>query len=341
MAFISVEQAIKEFRAGKMLVMVDDEDRENEGDIVFAGEFSTTELINFTITHAKGVLCTPVSEDIARKLKLNLMVESNSSCHETAFTVSIDALGTTTGVSASERDFTIKLMCKDSAKPEDFLRPGHIFPLIAKNGGVLKRTGHTEGCVDLCKLAGLKEIAVCCEIIKEDGEMARRDDLEIFCENFGISMVCISDIVKYRLQNESLIRVSAAKQSKIADMQALEFSVIDHLGNSYLVYKFGEILEQNNVMFHSSLIDVNFLASRNYDKFMKSIKYLSQNSGLLIVLPSQNSSEKNLIKDYGIGAQILKHFGVEKFNLLEDDDKKEFVGISGFGLDLVSYIDIK
>lgn len=339
MAFITIEEAIEEFKAGKMLVMVDDEDRENEGDIIFAGEFSTKELINFTISQAKGVLCTPVSEEVAKKLKLNLMVEANSSCHETAFTVSIDALGTTTGVSATERDFTIKAMCKDEAKPEDFLRPGHIFPLIAKKGGVLQRTGHTEGCVDLCKLAGLKEIAVCCEIVKEDGEMARRADLEIFCEKFGINMLCISDMVKYRLEHESLIQVSQAKKSKIADIEAEEYKVSDHLGNSYLLYKFGELKEESNVLFHSSLIDVNFLSSQNYDKFMKSLKYLEKNKGLLIVLPTL-TQEENLIKNYGIGAQILKHFGIEKINLLEEDDNKKFVGISGFGLEVLSYVDI-
>ncbi len=161
-----VEQAINDIKNGKMVVMVDDEDRENEGDLVFAATFSDTQKVNFAITHAKGVLCLALNEEIARRLDLNLMVDKNTSCHETAFTVTIDAKNTTTGVSAYERDVTIRLAADPMSKPQDFVRPGHIFPLIAKKGGVLSRTGHTEGSVDLCKLAGLTQAAVICEIVK-------------------------------------------------------------------------------------------------------------------------------------------------------------------------------
>ena len=175
MAFENVLKAIEDIKNGKMLIMVDDEDRENEGDLVFSAASSDMQKVNFAITHAKGVLCLAMDEANAKRLDLPLMVAKNTSSHETAFTVTIDTKDATTGVSAYERDMTIRLAAETSSKPEDFVRPGQIFPLIAKNGGVLVRTGHTEGSVDLCKLAGVAPMASICEIVKEDGTMARRD----------------------------------------------------------------------------------------------------------------------------------------------------------------------
>lgn len=337
MALISVEQAIEDIKQGKMLVMVDDEDRENEGDIVFAATFSDTDKINFTITHAKGVLCTPISEEIAKKLDLAPMVSSNTSSHETAFTVTIDAKEATTGVSAYERDMTIKLMCSPTTVPNDFVRPGHIFPLIAKNGGVLVRTGHTEGCVDLCKLAGLMEVAICCEIIKDDGTMARRDDLELFCEKFGLNMVAISDIVKYRLQNETLINVDNPADTLLCGYSVKKYDIKDHLNRTHFAFVFGSLDKRCVVKFEKISSNVEFMSSTKYDDLTKSLEILNKKGGILLFLDDSRDS-KNLIKDYGIGAQILKHFGITQIDMLSSSSKKEFVGIKGFNLDIVSYI---
>lgn len=338
MTLISVEQAIEDIKQGKMLVMVDDEDRENEGDIVFAATFSDTEKINFTITHAKGVLCTPISEEIAKKLNLTPMVSSNTSSHETAFTVTIDAKEATTGVSAYERDMTIKLMCSPTTTPEDFVRPGHIFPLIAKNGGVLVRTGHTEGCVDLCKLAGLMEVAICCEIIKDDGTMARRDDLKLFCKKFGLNMVAISDIVKYRLQNETLINVDNPVDTLLCGYNVKKYEIKDHLSRTHFAFVFGSLDKRCVVKFEKISSNVEFMSSKKYDDLTKSLEILNQKGGILLFLDDGRDS-KNLIKDYGIGAQILKHFGITQIDMISSSSKKEFVGIKGFNLDIVSYIN--
>ncbi|HHD80904.1 MAG TPA: 3,4-dihydroxy-2-butanone-4-phosphate synthase, partial [Campylobacterales bacterium] len=194
-----VDRAISEIKKGRMVIMMDDEDRENEGDLVYAATFSTPELVNFMAKEARGLICTPVTRAIAKKLHLIPMVDNNISNHETAFTVSIDSTTADTGISAIERDDCISKLANPLTNPEDFVRPGHIFPLIAKDGGVLVRTGHTEGSVDICKLAGLAPIGVICEIIKDDGTMARHDELEIFSQKHNMPIVYISDLVEYRL----------------------------------------------------------------------------------------------------------------------------------------------
>lgn len=338
MALIKVEDAICDFKNGKILVMVDDEDRENEGDIVFSATFSNVEKVNFAITHAKGVLCTPLSAQIAKKLDLSPMVSKNTSSHETAFTISIDAKDAKTGVSAYERDLTIRLMCDNLAKPDDFVRPGHIFPLIAKKGGVLVRTGHTEGCVDLCHLAGLKEIAVCCEIVKDNGEMARRDDLEIFCEKFGLGMVAIADIVEYRLKNETLITLVNEEYSKIAGFSAKRYDFSDHLGNMHYAFVFGEISSRCAVKFEKIGSNLDFLTSASFENLINCAQILSKNSGILLFLDDEKDTNK-FIKNYGIGAQILKHFGLKEIDMLSSSSRQEFVGIKGFDLNIASYIE--
>jgi len=331
-----VEQAINDIKNGKMVVMVDDEDRENEGDLVFAATFSDTQKVNFAITHAKGVLCLALNEEIARRLDLNLMVDKNTSCHETAFTVTIDARNTTTGVSAYERDVTIRLAADPMSKPEDFVRPGHIFPLIAKKGGVLSRTGHTEGSVDLCKYAGLTQAAVICEIVKEDGNMARRPDLEAFCEKFGLNMVSVSELVQYRLRHESLIEIKEKSAAKIAGFDALKCDILDHKGERHYAFVFGEIKDKTAVKFHQISSDVELLCSDKFDDLLTAIKYLSNNGGILIFLQSGGECE-NTIKHFGIGAQILHHFGVNEINLLSQNQKaKDYVGLSGFGLKIIN-----
>ena len=190
-----VLRAIEDIKKGKMVIMVDDEDRENEGDLVYASVFSTPEHVNFMATKARGLICVAISKEIATRLELNPMVSSNTSMYETAFTVSVDATEAKTGISAAERDLTIKILANPISHKTDLVKPGHIFPLIAKDGGSLVRTGHTEGSVDLCRLSGLNESAVICEIIKDDGTMARRDDLDIFEKEHDLNIVYISDIV--------------------------------------------------------------------------------------------------------------------------------------------------
>ena len=207
-----VLEAIEEIKKGRMIIMCDDEDRENEGDLVYAAAFSTPQNVNFMATHARGLICVALGKQIASRLELNPMVNSNTSSYETAFTVSVDAKDALTGISAGERDETIKILANPISHATELVKPGHIFPLIAKDGGTLVRTGHTEGSVDICRLAGLSEAGVICEIIKEDGTMARRDDLDIFAKEHDLKTVFISDIVEYRLANERLVNEIEVKE---------------------------------------------------------------------------------------------------------------------------------
>ena len=197
-AFNTIEEALEDLRRGKIILVTDDEDRENEGDFICAAQFATTENINFMATHGKGLICMPMSEEYVEKLKLPQMVENNTDNHETAFTVSIDHLTTTTGISAVERSITALACVKKDAKPEDFRRPGHMFPLKAKKNGVLERNGHTEATVDLCRLAGLKECGLCCEIMREDGTMMRTEELSKLAQQYQMKFITIKDLQDYR-----------------------------------------------------------------------------------------------------------------------------------------------
>ena len=336
MAFENVKQAIEDIKAGKMVVMTDDEDRENEGDVVCAAAFCNEAKVNFMITHARGVLCTPLSAQLAAKFELSPMVASNTSCHETAFTISIDAAKAKTGVSAYERNMTIRMLVDPSTKAADFVRPGHIFPLIAKRGGVLERTGHTEGSVDLCALAGLAPVSVICEIVRDDGEMARRDDLVEFCTKHGLNMISVSELIEYRLHHEQLISVSKPKASQIAGLPAQKYELSDHLGNTHFAYTFGALDTSKpvNVKFHRIKTDHELLSMTSYDEFIKSLKTLKTEGGMLVFLSGKSSKEA---KSYGIGAQILRHFDIKQITLLSENESQEFAAISGFGLDIVGY----
>ena len=201
-AFNTIEEALEDLRRGKIILVTDDEDRENEGDFICAARFATTENINFMATHGKGLICMPMSEEYVEKLKLPQMVENNTDNHETAFTVSIDHLTTTTGISAVERSITALACVKKDAKPEDFRRPGHMFPLKAKKNGVLERNGHTEATVDLCRLAGLKECGLCCEIMREDGTMMRTEELSKLAQQYQMKFITIKDLQDYRKRNQ-------------------------------------------------------------------------------------------------------------------------------------------
>ena len=201
-AFNTIEEALEDLRRGKIILVTDDEDRENEGDFICAAQFATTENINFMATHGKGLICMPMSEEYVEKLKLPQMVENNTDNHETAFTVSIDHLTTTTGISAVERSITALACVKKDAKPEDFRRPGHMFPLKAKKNGVLERNGHTEATVDLCRLAGLKECGICCENMREDGTMMRTEELSKLAQQYQMKFITIKDLQDYRKRNQ-------------------------------------------------------------------------------------------------------------------------------------------
>jgi 3,4-dihydroxy 2-butanone 4-phosphate synthase/GTP cyclohydrolase II len=335
-----VERAIEEIKKGKMVIMMDDEDRENEGDLVYAATFSTPEMVNFMAREARGLICTPISREIAQRLELVPMVSHNDSMHETAFTVSIDAATAKTGISAAERSECISLLASPLSHSEDFVRPGHIFPLIAKDGGVLVRTGHTEGSVDLCKLAGLVPAAVICEIIKDDGTMARRDDLREFSKKYEMPIVYISDIVEYRLANEKLVKRLDEESIEFHGVKVQRIRYEDHLGRHHTVIQFYRIHESENVRFHNIGTDIDLLLDeKRFRAMQNSLDYLRQNGGLLVFLDSKTIS-KEQAKEIGVGAQILQDLGVKSIKLLTTNVETEFVGLGGFGLDVVEKIDI-
>ncbi len=329
-----VKQAIEDIKSGKMVIMIDDEDRENEGDLVYGATFSTPQKVNFLATYAKGLICVAVTKEISDRLSLSPMVTNNDSQYETAFTVTVDARGCTTGISAYERDMTIKILADYNSKPSDLVRPGHIFPLIAKNGGVLVRTGHTEGSVDLCKMAGITPAAVICEVMKDDGTMARRDDLELFAKKHKLNIVYISDLVEYRLQNESLVKEIAEAKVKFMQSEAKRIDYVDHKSAHHIVYQFGLLKEEMSVKFHNIGLDIDLLSNeKRYENLIKSIKYLQKNGGLLIFLEKEELRNPYM-KEYGIGAGILKDMGVKDIKLLVGKKGIEFVGLRGFGLNI-------
>jgi len=335
-----VEKAIEDVKRGKMIIMMDDEDRENEGDLVYAATFSTPDMVNFMAKEARGLICTPVTKEIASKLDLMPMVSNNVSNHETAFTVSIDSANAETGISSAERDDCISKLANPLTVADDFVRPGHIFPLIAKDGGVLVRTGHTEGSVDLCKLAGLAPAAVICEIIKDDGKMARMDDLEIFSQKHDMTIVYISDIVEYRLANEQLIKRISTEESELRGIKVEKMIYTDHLDRTHTVMQFYKSHETANVKFHNIGSDIDLvLDDKRFSALNNSIDYLKQNGGVLVFLDTKVISHEQA-REFGVGAQILKDLGIKNINLITTNKDTEFVGLAGFGLDVVEKIEV-
>jgi len=329
-----VAKAIEEIKQGKMVIMVDDEDRENEGDLVFAAAFSTPEKVNFMASRAKGLICAPVEAEIARRLDLTPMVKRNEEALGTAFTVSVDAAEATTGISAFERDMTIKVLADPLATATDLVRPGHIFPLVAKEGGVLTRTGHTEGAVDLCKLAGLQGSAVICEIMKDDGTMARRDDLTAFASEHGLSIVYIADLVEYRLQKESLVRVTEETETPFQGANVVRYGFMDHVGRLHHAYRFGEITSPTLVKFHNIGSDLELLSQEEqFNGMMGAIEVLKQEGGVLVFLKGE-SEHGTTIREFGIGAQILKALRISHLTLLTTKKVGGFFGLGGFGLEI-------
>lgn len=336
-----VEDAIKAIKNGEMIIIMDDEGRENEGDIVYAGEFSSPEKVNFLVTEARGVLCVSLTNEIAKKLDFPLMVDKNSSNHETAFTVSVDAKRAKTGVSAFERDMTIKLICDDNSTPSDFAKPGHIFPLIAKKGGVLVRTGHTEASVDICKLANLKPIAVICELMKNDGTMASNDDNFVleFAKKHGLKILYVSDLVYYKFQYEVLVNQVGESKVRFFGAECERIDFIDHLDSKHIVYKFGTNGAESvsNVKFHSFNNTLQLLEGNEFETLSKSVAFLRENGGFLVCLNNVNNemSDKNKSessKVVGIGAQILKSLKISDFTLLSTRKNHQYIALDGFGL---------
>jgi len=336
-----VKEAIEEIQKGNMVIMLDDEDRENEGDLVYAAPLSTPQKVNFMASNAKGLICVSITKQTANRLQLNPMVPNNTSSYETAFTISVDASDAATGISAGERDSTIKILSNPISQPQQLVRPGHIFPLIAKDGGVLVRTGHTEGSVDLCKLAGLNGEAVICEIMKDDGTMARRDDLDIFAQKHNLKQIYISDLVEYRLSHEKLVEQINEKESVFFNTSVIRREFKDHLDQIHTAIQFGELNDITHVKFHKIIPDIElFLNDEKLHSMLKTINFLQAKGGLLIFL-NEDQPNKESQKDFGIGAQILNSLNVKKIKLMTSGGKHSFVGINGFGLEIIEEIQIE
>ncbi|MBQ3389940.1 MAG: bifunctional 3,4-dihydroxy-2-butanone-4-phosphate synthase/GTP cyclohydrolase II [Firmicutes bacterium] len=372
--FNTVEEALEDLRQGKIILVTDDPDRENEGDFICAGEFATTENINFMAIHAKGLICMPMSEEYVRKLQFPQMVTRNTDNHETAFTVSIDHVDTTTGISAAERSLTALKCVDDDAKPEDFRRPGHMFPLLARKNGVLERNGHTEATVDLCRLAGLKEVGICCEVMKEDGTMMRTPELIEVARKFGLTFITIKDIQNYRKRHEKLVECVATTQmpTKFGEFKA--YGYINMLnGEHHVALVKGDIGDGEDVLcrVHSECLTGDVFGSLRCDcgqqfaAAMSQIEkegrgivlYMRQEGrgiGLMNKLKAYELQEKGLDtyeanlalgfrgdqREYYIGAQILRDMGVKTIRLLTNNPDKIYQ-LNDFGMEIAERVPIQ
>lgn len=375
--FDTIEEAIEAIKKGGMVIVADDESRENEGDLICAAEFATVENINFMITEAKGIVCTPISPERAEKLGLDSMVKNNTDVKGTAFTQSVDAdpkFGVTTGVSAIDRSVTIKLIADDNIKPSDLRQPGHVFPLIAKRGGVLERVGHTEASIDLCRLAGLKDAAVCCEIVNPDGSMARRDDLRKFADKYGIKFITVAQLIAYRLRNERLMKREAEVNlpTKFGEFRLLGYRhVLTGQEHVALVKDDGSdkipLVRMHSICltgdtFHSLRCDCNSQLENSMKMINEygkgAVVYLLNHEGRGIGIVNKikayalqdagaDTIDANLklgfnsdLRDYGDGAQILLDLGYKKFKLITNNPQK-IIGLEGYGLEIVDRVSVE
>ncbi|MDY3228330.1 MAG: bifunctional 3,4-dihydroxy-2-butanone-4-phosphate synthase/GTP cyclohydrolase II [Kiritimatiellia bacterium] len=371
--FDSVETCLAALRNGEIILVTDDADRENEGDCICAAEYATRENVNFMATHAKGLICMPMSADWCRKLDLPQMVVQNTDNHQTAFTVSIDGIDTTTGISAAERSMTALACVKEGVKPADFRRPGHMFPLQAREGGVLRRAGHTEATVDLCRLAGLKEVGLCCEIMKDDGNMARMDDVEAFAKKHSLKMTTIADLIAYRRKNDKLVEFveevnmpTAHGEFKLR-MYRSRVTGLEHL--ALIKGNVGDG-EPALVRVHSECFTGDVLGSERCDcgpqlhtamemierEGRGAVLYMRQEGrgiGLANKLHAYKKQEQGMdtveanvalgfapdLRDYGEGAQMLVDLGIHKLRLLTNNPCK-IAGLEGYGLEIVERVPI-
>jgi 3,4-dihydroxy 2-butanone 4-phosphate synthase / GTP cyclohydrolase II len=371
----TIEEALEDIRKGKVIIVVDDEDRENEGDFVTAARNASPEVINFMATHGRGLICAPLTEERAHELKLDMMVPANTSLHETPFTVSVDLLGfgCTTGISASDRSKTVRALIDPNIKPSDFGRPGHIFPLKSKPGGVLRRTGHTEATVDISVLAGFEPCGVLVEILNEDGTMARLPELMHIAKRFDLKIISIEDLIAYRLEKESIVQrqVEVNLPTNCGDFKLIDY-LVETNGQEHLALVKGDWDKNEPVLvrMHSSCVTGDIFGScrcdcgeqlhRSMEMIEKTgkgvIVYLNQEGrgiGLLNKLKAYKLQEDGLDtveanvelgfkadeRDYGVGAQILRDLGIRKIRLMTNNPKKR-AGLIGYGLEIVENVSI-